>query len=73
MSWTRSKSLYMITDSMRSHSLMTHSCYTVGEPAIADEIKARGIDVSFVTSSRVDMVKRSLLEKLKSAGMSTIY
>ncbi|MGE0065438.1 MAG: radical SAM protein [Methanobacteriales archaeon] len=41
--------------------------------AIADEIKARGIDVNFVTSSRVDMVKRPLLEKLKSAGMSTIY
>ncbi len=41
--------------------------------AIADEIKKRGIDLSFVTSSRVDTVNRDLLKCLKSAGMSTLY
>ncbi|MGJ7029427.1 anaerobic magnesium-protoporphyrin IX monomethyl ester cyclase [Methanothermobacter sp. DSM 3267] len=40
---------------------------------ISREIRERGIDVSFVTSSRVDMVRRSLLEDLRSAGMSTVY
>lgn len=42
-------------------------------PAIADEIKNRNIDLSFVTSSRVDTVNRELLEHLKSACMSTLY
>ncbi len=41
--------------------------------AIADEIKGRGLDIGFVASSRVDMVDRNLLEKLKSAGLSTLY
>jgi len=41
--------------------------------AIADEIKNRGLDLSFITSSRVDTVNRELLEHLKSAGMSTLY
>lgn len=41
--------------------------------AIADEIKKRDIDLSFVTSSRVDTVNRELLECLKNAGMSTLY
>lgn len=40
---------------------------------IADEIKNRNIDLSFVTSSRVDTVNRELLECLKDAGMSTLY
>lgn len=40
---------------------------------IADEIKARGLDLSFVASSRVDMVDQSLLQNLKSSGMNTIY
>jgi anaerobic magnesium-protoporphyrin IX monomethyl ester cyclase len=41
--------------------------------AIADEIKGRGLDIGFVASSRVDMVDKSLLKKLKSAGLSTLY
>jgi len=41
--------------------------------AIADEIKAREIDIGFVASSRVDMVDENLLEKLKGAGLSTLY
>ena len=41
--------------------------------AIADEIKIRGLDIGFVASSRVDMVDKNLLEKLKSAGLSTLY
>ena len=41
--------------------------------AIADEIKNRGLDISFVTSSRVDTVNRELLECLKNAGMNTLY
>ena len=41
--------------------------------AIADEIKVRGLDIGFVASSRVDMVDKNLLEKLKSAGLSTLY
>ena len=40
---------------------------------IADEIKARDLDISFVASSRVDRVDRDLLENLKSSGLSTIY
>ncbi|MGZ7135121.1 MAG: B12-binding domain-containing radical SAM protein, partial [Methanobacterium sp.] len=40
---------------------------------IADEIKARGLDLSFVASSRVDRVDQSLLQNLKSSGMKTIY
>lgn len=40
---------------------------------IADEIKSRGIDVSYVASSRVDMVNKDLLAKLKDSGMSTLY
>jgi Fe-S oxidoreductase len=41
--------------------------------AVADEIQNRGLDVSFVTSSRVDTVNRELLESLKKAGMGTLY
>lgn len=40
---------------------------------IADEIRSRGLDLSFVTSSRVDTVNHELLECLKNAGMSTLY
>jgi anaerobic magnesium-protoporphyrin IX monomethyl ester cyclase len=40
---------------------------------IADEIKARNLDISFVASSRVDRVDKDLLENLKSSGLSTIY
>ena len=40
---------------------------------IADEIKNRGLDIGFVASSRVDMVDKNLIEKLKSAGLSTLY
>ena len=40
---------------------------------IADEIKARDLDLSFVASSRVDRVDQNLLENLKSSGMKTIY
>jgi anaerobic magnesium-protoporphyrin IX monomethyl ester cyclase len=40
---------------------------------IADEIKSRGLDLSFVASSRVDRVDQSLLQNLKSSGMKTIY
>ena len=32
---------------------------------IADEIKARDLDLSFVASSRVDMVDQNLLKNLK--------
>ncbi len=40
---------------------------------IAQEIEDRNLDVSFVASSRVDMVDSSLLKKLKTSGMSTLY
>lgn len=40
---------------------------------IADEIKTRGLDVSFVASSRVDRIDSGLLQNLKSSGMKTIY
>lgn len=40
---------------------------------VADEIKNRGLDLSFVASSRVDMVNRQFLEHMKNAGMSTLY
>ncbi|MEN6573846.1 B12-binding domain-containing radical SAM protein [Methanobacterium aggregans] len=40
---------------------------------IADEIKSRGLDVSYVASSRVDMVNKDLLAKLKDSGMNTLY
>jgi len=40
---------------------------------IADEIRSRGLDLGFITSSRVDTVNRDLLEHLKSAGMDTLY
>lgn len=40
---------------------------------IADEIKKRGLDIGFVASSRVDMVNKALLEKLKKSGLSTLY
>ena len=40
---------------------------------IADEIKARDLDISFVASSRVDRVDKDLLENLKSSGLKTIY
>ncbi len=41
--------------------------------SIAEEIKERNLDVSFVASSRVDMVNQDLLFKLENAGMNTIY
>jgi len=41
--------------------------------AIADEINNRGLDIGFVASSRVDMVDKNLLEKLRSAGLNTLY
>ena len=41
--------------------------------AIADEIKNRGLDVNFIASSRVDMVDKNLLEKLKRSGLGTLY
>ena len=41
--------------------------------AIADEIRNRGLDVSFIASSRVDMVDKNLLEKLKGSGLATLY
>lgn len=41
--------------------------------AIADEIKNRGLNLTFIASSRVDMVNKQLLEYLKNAGMSTLY
>jgi anaerobic magnesium-protoporphyrin IX monomethyl ester cyclase len=40
--------------------------------SIADEIRARGLDIGFVASSRVDMVDKNIIEKLKSAGLSTL-
>lgn len=40
---------------------------------IAEEINTRGLDIGFVASSRVDMVNKGLLEKLKSAGLTTLY
>ncbi len=40
---------------------------------IAREIRERGLDVSFVASSRVNGVSRDLLTDLKRAGLSTIY
>lgn len=40
---------------------------------IANEIKARGMDLSFVASSRVDRVDLELLKNLKNSGMQTIY
>lgn len=40
---------------------------------IADEIRARNIDVGFVASSRVNTVDKSLLESLKNVGMKTLY
>jgi anaerobic magnesium-protoporphyrin IX monomethyl ester cyclase len=41
--------------------------------AIADEMKARGLDIRYVASSRVDMVNRDLLKNLKSSGLNTLY
>lgn len=41
--------------------------------SIAQEIKDRNLDVSFVASSRVDMVNKDLLNQLQSSGMNTIY
>ena len=40
---------------------------------IADELKVRDLDISFVASSRVDRVDKDLLENLKSSGLKTIY
>ncbi|MDD1763921.1 MAG: B12-binding domain-containing radical SAM protein [Methanobacteriaceae archaeon] len=40
---------------------------------IANEIKARDLDLSFVASSRVDRVDQKLLQNLKNSGMKTIY
>ncbi len=41
--------------------------------AIAKEIRERGLDVSFVASSRVDGVDLEVLKELQKAGLSTIY
>jgi radical SAM superfamily enzyme YgiQ (UPF0313 family) len=40
---------------------------------IAREIRSRGLDVSFVASSRVNEVNHDVLTELKKAGLSTIY
>ncbi|MFA6332542.1 MAG: radical SAM protein [Methanoregula sp.] len=40
---------------------------------IAREIRSRGLDVSFVASSRVNEVNHDVLSELKQAGLSTIY
>ena len=40
---------------------------------IANEIKARDLDLSFVASSRVDSVDQNLLQNLKNSGLKTIY
>jgi anaerobic magnesium-protoporphyrin IX monomethyl ester cyclase len=40
---------------------------------ICDEIKRRGLDISWACSSRVDTVSRSLLRKMKRAGCILIY
>lgn len=40
---------------------------------IAREIRSRGLDISFVASSRVNGVNHDLLRELKQAGLSTIY
>jgi anaerobic magnesium-protoporphyrin IX monomethyl ester cyclase len=40
---------------------------------IANEIKARDLDLSFVASSRVDSVDQNLLKNLKNSGLKTIY
>jgi anaerobic magnesium-protoporphyrin IX monomethyl ester cyclase len=40
---------------------------------IADEIKARDLDLTFVASSRVDRVDKNLLKNLRSSGLKTIY
>lgn len=40
---------------------------------IAQEIQSRGLDISFVASSRVNEVNRDALRRLKQAGLSTIY
>ena len=40
---------------------------------IANEIKARDLDISFVASSRVDSVDQNLLQNLKNSGLKTIY
>jgi len=41
--------------------------------AIGREIRSRGLDVSFVASSRVNKVSHEVLTELKKAGLSTIY
>ncbi len=41
--------------------------------AICDEIKSRGLDISWGCSSRVDTINKSLLSKLKAAGCHIIY
>ncbi|MGQ9588152.1 MAG: B12-binding domain-containing radical SAM protein [Thermoplasmata archaeon] len=40
---------------------------------IGSELKARGLDVSLLASSRVNTVDRELLKSLRSAGLSTVY
>jgi len=40
---------------------------------ICDEIKRRGLDISWACSSRVDTINRRLLSKLKAAGCYIIY
>jgi len=41
--------------------------------AISREIKSRGLDITFVASSRVNEVNHEVLEELHSAGLSTLY
>ncbi len=40
---------------------------------VAREIRSRGLDVSFIASSRVNAVSHDVLTELKKAGLSTIY
>lgn len=40
---------------------------------IADEIRYRELDISFIASSRVNTLDRQLLARLKNSGLSTLY
>ena len=41
--------------------------------ALVDEIKSRGLDITFTCGSRVSSITPEMLEKLKSVGCTTIY
>lgn len=41
--------------------------------ALVDEIKARGLDITFTCGSRVSSINPGMLRKLKSVGCTTIY